>query len=75
MCKYLNFFPEKIPSQLCQSEKKDECLPDVVAIELQRASSVLNRDVKKTPPPTSWNVIMTSKTQYADELQSKLKSV
>lgn len=66
----MNFFPEKTLSQLYQSEKKEEWLPDVIAIELQRASSVLNLNLKKkrkTFSPQSWDVIMTSQTQYADE--------
>lgn len=46
ICKYLNFFPEETLFQLYQSEKKEECLPDVIAIEVQRTSSVLNLNVK-----------------------------
>lgn len=47
MCKYLNFFPEKTLSQPHQSGKRDECVPDLIAMEVQRASSVLKLNVKK----------------------------
>lgn len=70
-CKYLKDFSERSPSHtdVCINPK-DECLPDVVAIELQCAPYVLINQNHALFPEWSGDHEMTSKTQCSNEMQS-----